>query len=117
VNGEFFLLAFGAALNPKLLAIDLLLARNRRPRAMFLCVLIGGISVAVTIGLIDVLVIQADVFNLWLAADNQYSGLFNGSKSFYANPKRIGSGWQITESIATIQLLGGGFPSTIARTD
>ena len=60
VTGEFFLLAFGAALNPKLLAIDLLLARNRRARAMFLCVLIGAATVALTIGLIDVLVVRAD---------------------------------------------------------
>ena len=59
VNAEFFLLAIGSALNPKLLAIDLLLARNRRARAMFLCVLSGAFVVALTIGLIDVLVIQA----------------------------------------------------------
>jgi len=45
VNAEFFALAFTAALNPKLLAIDLLLIENRRPRAMFLCVLLGGITV------------------------------------------------------------------------
>jgi len=31
-----------AALNPKLLALDLLLIENRRPRMMFLCVLLGG---------------------------------------------------------------------------
>jgi len=35
VNAQFFALAFIAALNPKLLAVDLLLAENRRPRAMF----------------------------------------------------------------------------------
>jgi hypothetical protein len=38
MNAEFFALAFTAALNPKLLAVDLLLIENRRPRAMFLCV-------------------------------------------------------------------------------
>jgi hypothetical protein len=59
VNATFFLLAIGSALNPKLLAIDLLLARNRRARAMFLCVLSGAFVVALTIGLLDVLVIQA----------------------------------------------------------
>ena len=40
MNAEFFALAFTAALNPKLLALDLLLIENRRPRAMFLCVLL-----------------------------------------------------------------------------
>jgi hypothetical protein len=63
VNAEFFLLAIGSALNPKLLAVDLLLARNRRARAMFLCVLSGAFVVALTIGLIDVLVIQAKFIN------------------------------------------------------
>jgi hypothetical protein len=60
MNAEFFVLAFIAALNPKLLAVDLLLIENRRPRAMFLCVLIGGMTVALTIGLLDVLVFHAD---------------------------------------------------------
>ena len=46
MNAEFFALAFTAALNPKLLALDLLLIENRRPRAMFLCVLLGGMTVA-----------------------------------------------------------------------
>jgi hypothetical protein len=50
VNAQFFALAFTAALNPKLLALDLLLIENRRPRAMFLCVLLGGMTVALTIG-------------------------------------------------------------------
>ena len=60
MNAEFFALAFTAALNPKLLAIDLLLIENRRPRAMFLCLLLGGMAVALTIGLLDVLTIHAD---------------------------------------------------------
>jgi hypothetical protein len=47
-------------LNPKLLALDLLLIENRRPRAMFLCLLLGGLTVALTIGLLDVLVFHAD---------------------------------------------------------
>jgi hypothetical protein len=63
VSAEFFALAFFAALNPKLLAIDLLLIENRRPRAMFLCVLIGGLTVGLTIGLLDVLVIHADAIS------------------------------------------------------
>ena len=42
MNAEFFALAFLSALNPKLLALDLLLIENRRPRAMFLCLLLGG---------------------------------------------------------------------------
>jgi Sap, sulfolipid-1-addressing protein len=61
VNAQFFALAFTAALNPKLLALDLLLIENRRPRAMFLCVLLGGMTVALTIGLLDVLTIHGDV--------------------------------------------------------
>jgi hypothetical protein len=36
MNAQFFALAFIAALNPKFLAVDLLLIENRRPRAMFL---------------------------------------------------------------------------------
>jgi Sap-like sulfolipid-1-addressing protein len=63
MNAEFFALAFVAALNPKLLAVDLLLMENRRPRAMFLCVLLGGLTVALTIGLLDVLVFHADAIN------------------------------------------------------
>ena len=63
MNAEFFALAFVAALNPKLLAIDLLLIENRRPRAMFLCVLLGGLTVAMTIGLLDVLVFHADAIS------------------------------------------------------
>ena len=63
MNAEFFALAFLAGLNPKLLALDLLLIENRRPRAMFLCVLLGGMTVGVTIGLLDVLVFHADAIN------------------------------------------------------
>jgi hypothetical protein len=63
VNAEFFVLAFTAALNPKLLAVDLLLIENRRPRAMFLCLLLGGITVGITIGLLDVLVFHIDAIN------------------------------------------------------
>ena len=63
MNAEFFVLAFTAALNPKLLAVDLLLIDNRRPRAMFLCVLLGGLTVGVTVGLLDVLVFKADAIS------------------------------------------------------
>ena len=63
MNAEFFALAFLSALNPKLLAIDLLLIENRRPRTMFLCLLLGGLTVATTIGLLDVLVFHADAIN------------------------------------------------------
>jgi hypothetical protein len=63
MNAEFFALAFTAALNPKLLAVDLLLIENRRPRMMFLCVLLGGMGTALTIGLLDVLTIHADTIN------------------------------------------------------
>jgi Sap-like sulfolipid-1-addressing protein len=63
MNAEFFVLAFTAALNPKLLAIDLLLIENRRPRAMFLCVLLGGFTVGITVGLLDVLVFHLDAIS------------------------------------------------------
>jgi Sap, sulfolipid-1-addressing protein len=63
VNAEFFGLAFLAALNPKLLALDLLLIENRRPRAMFLWLLVGGLAVGLTIGLLDVLVFHVDAIN------------------------------------------------------
>jgi hypothetical protein len=63
MNAEFFALAFTAALNPKLLAVDLLLIENRRPRAMFLCILLGGLTVGITIGLLDVLVFHVDAIS------------------------------------------------------
>ena len=63
MNAEFFALAFFAALNPKLLAIDLLLIENRRPRTMFLFILLGGLTVGLTIGLLDVLVLHLDAVN------------------------------------------------------
>jgi Sap, sulfolipid-1-addressing protein len=66
LNAEFFALAFTAALNPKLLALDLLLIENRRPRAMFLCVLLGGMTAALTIGLL-VLAIHAPAINSQLS--------------------------------------------------
>jgi hypothetical protein len=63
MNAQFFALAFAAALNPKLLAIDLLLIENRRPRAMFLCLLLGGLTVSITVGLLDVLVFHVDAIS------------------------------------------------------
>jgi Sap, sulfolipid-1-addressing protein len=63
MNAEFFALAFLSALNPKLLALDLLLIENRRPRLMFSCLLLGGLTVATVIGLLDVLVFHADAIN------------------------------------------------------
>jgi hypothetical protein len=45
------------------LAADLLLIENRRLRAMFMRVLLGGMTVALTIGLLDVLVFHADAIN------------------------------------------------------
>jgi len=59
MNAMFFALAFTAALNPKLIALDLVLIENRRPRAMFLAILGAGMSLAITIGLVDVLVVRA----------------------------------------------------------
>jgi hypothetical protein len=60
VDATFFGLAFLAALNPKLLGIDLLLVENRRPRAMFLCFLLGASGLGITIGLLDVLLLHVD---------------------------------------------------------
>jgi len=63
MNAEFFALAFSAALNPKLLALDILLIENRRPRAMFSSILAGGMSLAIAVGLVDVLVVRASAVN------------------------------------------------------
>jgi Sap-like sulfolipid-1-addressing protein len=60
MNAAFFGLAFFAALNPKFLGVDLLLMQNARPRLMFLCFLLGGMGMALAIGLLDVFVLQAD---------------------------------------------------------
>jgi hypothetical protein len=60
VDATFFGLAFLAALNPKLLGVDLLLMQSGRPRAMLACFLAGCLAVALAIGLLDVLVVHAD---------------------------------------------------------
>ena len=44
VNAAYFGLAFTAALHPKLLGADLLIIENRRPKAMFICFLTGGLG-------------------------------------------------------------------------
>src|SRR5215471_12717301 len=63
MNAAFFGLAGLAALNPKLLIVDLLLATNQRPRPMFLCFLLCGIALAITVGLLDVFVVHLDAIN------------------------------------------------------
>jgi hypothetical protein len=60
MNAAFFGLAFLAALNPKLLGVDLLLIQSGRPRAMFACFLAGCLAVALAAGLLDVFVVHAD---------------------------------------------------------
>jgi hypothetical protein len=60
LNAAFFGLAVVAGLNPKLLAVDLLLIENRRPRPMFLCLLAGGLGLAIGVGFLDVFVLHAD---------------------------------------------------------
>jgi Sap, sulfolipid-1-addressing protein len=60
MNAAFFGLAFVAALNPKLFAVDLLLMENARPRLMFAGFLLGGMGMSLTVGLLDVFVLQAD---------------------------------------------------------
>jgi Sap-like sulfolipid-1-addressing protein len=59
----FFALAFIAAANPKLLAIDLLLIENRRPQAMFGSLLAAGILTGVTVGLIVIQVVPASAIH------------------------------------------------------
>lgn len=63
MTGTLVALAVLSALNPKLLGVDLLLIDNARPRAMFLCFLLGGIGMALTVGLLDVFVLQADTIS------------------------------------------------------
>src|SRR6476620_6115899 len=53
-------LACLAAWNPKLLAVDVILMGNRRARPMFVCFLVGGMGLALTVGLLDVFVLHAD---------------------------------------------------------
>lgn len=60
MDAAIFGLACLAALNPKLLAVDLILMGNQRPRLMFTCFLLGGIGIALAIGLLDVFVLHAD---------------------------------------------------------
>src|ERR1017187_1748645 len=60
MNAAFFTLAFLSALNPKLLGVDLLLMHNRRQVLMLAWFLVGGIGVALAVGLLDVLVVHVD---------------------------------------------------------
>ena len=60
MDATFFALAFFTVLNPKLYALHLVLIANRRPWLMFIAFLIRGIGLNVTLGLLDVLVFQAD---------------------------------------------------------
>jgi hypothetical protein len=70
MNAAFFGLAFIAALNPKLLVVDLILAQNKRPRLMFMSFLLGGMGLGITVGLLDVLVLHLDA----LKTQNHASG-------------------------------------------
>ena len=70
MNAAFFGLACLAALNPKLLVVDLILAANKRPRLMFVCFLLGGMGLGLTVGLLDVLVLHIDA----LKTQNHASG-------------------------------------------
>jgi Sap, sulfolipid-1-addressing protein len=60
MTASFIGLACLAALNPKLLVVDLLFIGNRRPLPTFVCFMLGGIGLAVAIGLVDVFVLQVD---------------------------------------------------------
>jgi uncharacterized membrane protein YjjB (DUF3815 family) len=63
MTGTILALAFLSAINPKLLGVDLLLIDNARPRRMFACFLLGGMGVALTIGLLDVFVLKSDTIS------------------------------------------------------
>lgn len=63
MTGTIFVLALISAVNPKLLGVDLLLIDNERPRRMFLCFLLGGMGMALTIGLLDVFVLKSDTIS------------------------------------------------------
>src|SRR5262249_15316395 len=69
MTGGFFALAFTAAVNPSLLAVDLVALVNRRPRAMLWCVLLGGVGMALLIWLVGVLLVQGDIVKTqgWLS--------------------------------------------------
>src|SRR5262249_31372047 len=60
MNAAFLGLAGLAALNPKLLIIDLILATNRRPLPMFVWFLLGGMGLGIRVGLVDVFVLYLD---------------------------------------------------------
>ena len=51
-------LALLSGFNPKLLIVDLILAENKRPRLMFACFLLGGIGLGLTVGLLDLFVLN-----------------------------------------------------------
>ena len=70
MSAALFGLAGLAALNPKLLIIDLILANNQRPRLMFACFLVGGMGLAITVGLLDVFVLHLDA----IKTQNHFSG-------------------------------------------
>jgi hypothetical protein len=60
MTATFFGLAVLAALNPKLLGLDLLMIQNSRPHLMFTGFLLGCMSVCISIGLLDVFVLHDD---------------------------------------------------------
>src|SRR6516165_3626008 len=64
MTAAFFGLAGLAAVNPKLLVVDLILAGNRRPRLMFVCFLLGGMGMGLAVGLLDVLVLHIDAIKI-----------------------------------------------------
>jgi hypothetical protein len=64
MNATFFGLALLSALSPKLLGVDLLLINIQRRKLMFAYCLLGGLGIALTVGLLDVFVLQADAIEL-----------------------------------------------------
>jgi vacuolar-type H+-ATPase subunit I/STV1 len=60
MDAAFFALAFTAAINPKILGMDLILIETKRPRLMFICFLIGALGLSVSLGVLDVVVWKVD---------------------------------------------------------
>lgn len=80
-------LAFLAALNPKLLAVDLVLMQSERQREIFACFLIGGMGVALAVGLLDVLIVRADAIKVQGSIS---AGLDLGAGSAAGDHRRAG---------------------------
>jgi hypothetical protein len=123
VNDAFFGLTFTAALNPKLLGADLLI---REPPAAGHVYLLPcrGLTMSITIGIVDVLFVQADAvktegsvsasvdlaLGLCLLVSERVMRFFNESivhhdertSAFRSSPERPNSGWSTTSGASPV---------------